>query len=252
MNTLKPETKFAVVTGGTRGMGRGVSLKLAREGYQVLALYARDRKSAESLETEAKALDLKIECLKGDLTQPEKFNELVAQIKERASQVNVLIHSAASGVHRQAVDLSVKQMAWTFDINVFAIHHLIQELVDRIPEGGRIIGITSSGGTRVIPFYAAVGASKGAMESLFRHYASELAPRKIAVNCICPGLVLTDAVEAFPDKEARLEKTLLATPSGRFTTVEEVAGIVSFLCSQHASQIIGQTIVVDGGKTLSS
>jgi enoyl-[acyl-carrier protein] reductase III len=244
--------KFAVVTGGTRGMGRSISLKLASEGYQVLALYARDRKAAESLEAEAKVLNLKIECLKGDLTHPEKFKELVELIKERAPQVDVLIHSAASGVHKQAMDLSVKHLSWTFDINVFAIHHLIQELVHLIPEGGRIIGITSSGGTRVIPFYAAVGASKGAMESLFRHYASEFAPRKIAVNCICPGLVLTEAVEAFPDKNARLEKTLLATPSGRLTTVEDVAGIVSFLCSSHASQIIGQTIIVDGGKTLSS
>jgi enoyl-[acyl-carrier protein] reductase III len=162
------------------------------------------------------------------------------------------VHSAASGVHRSAAELSVKHLSWTFEINVYAIHHLLQSLLERVPEGGRIIGITSSGGTRVIPYYSAVGASKGALESLFRHYASELAPRKIAVNLVCPGLVLTDAVEAFPDKETRLDKTIQATPTGRLTTPEDVAGLVSFLCSPAAAQIIGQTLVIDGGKTLSS
>jgi enoyl-[acyl-carrier protein] reductase III len=118
--------------------------------------------------------------------------------------------------------------------------------------GSRIVAVTSSGGTRVIPFYTAVGSSKGALESLFRHYAAELAPQGIAVNMVCPGLVLTDAVEAFPDKDARTQKTIDATPSGRLTTPEDVAGVVNFLMSPAASQIIGQTLVIDGGKTLSS
>ena len=118
--------------------------------------------------------------------------------------------------------------------------------------GSKIVGITSSGGTRVIPYYAAVGASKGAMESLFRHYAAELAPKGINVNMVCPGLVLTDAVDAFPDKEERLDKVLKATPSGKLCTPEDVASVVEFLCSAESAQIVGQTIVIDGGKTLSS
>ena len=115
-----------------------------------------------------------------------------------------------------------------------------------------MIGVTSSGGTRVIPYYAAVGSSKGAMESLFRHYAFEWAPRDIAVNCVCPGLVLTDAVEAFPDKESRSQRALESTPTGKLTIPEDVAQLVGFLCSPFASQIVGQTIVIDGGKTLLS
>lgn len=244
--------KVAVITGGTRGIGRAISLQFARQGYRVFSLYGRDRTSAQETEEAAKKENLTIETIRGDLTQPEKFKALVDEIRGKVSQVDCIVHCAASGVHRNAKDLTLKHMTWTFDINVFAIHQLIQALLDIIPRGGRIIGITSSGSTRVIPYYAAVGSSKGALESLFRHYAFELAPQGIAVNCICPGLVLTDAVDAFPDKDTRLQKTIDATPSGRLTTPEDVAEIALFLASPIAAQIVGQTLVVDGGKTLSS
>ncbi len=250
MNATTPRT--AIVTGGTRGIGRAVSLQLAREGARVLALYGRNREAAEALEAEARAAGLTIETLRGDLTHPEKFAALVEEIRAKAERIDVLVHCAASGVHRKAAELSAKHVRWTLDINVVAIHELLTALIERMPSGGRIVGITSSGGTRVIPFYSAVGASKGALESLFRHYASELGPRGIAVNLVCPGLVLTDAVDAFPDREARVAKTLEATPSGRLTTPADVAQVVSFLCGPAAAQIIGQTLVVDGGKTLSS
>ncbi|MFZ4402698.1 MAG: SDR family oxidoreductase [Pseudobdellovibrionaceae bacterium] len=254
--TVKIEKKFsnkvAVVTGGTRGIGRAVSIELAKEGAMVFALYARDRASADVLSEEAKNKNLNIICLRGDLTRPEKFQSLTEELLAKTDHVDFIIHCAASGVHKEATQLTHKHLAWTFDINVFAIHNLIQVLIEKMPAGGRIVGVTSSGGTRVIPYYAAVGSSKGALESLFRHYASELAPKGIAVNCVCPGLVLTDAVEAFPDKDSRTDKTIQATPSGQLTTPEDVANVVSFLCDKRSSQIVGQTLVIDGGKTLSS
>lgn len=244
--------KTAVITGGTRGIGRACSLKLAREGAKVLALYGRDSKSANEIETIAQQEGLDIICVKGDLCNEEKFQAVVDAIKLKATQVDFLIHCAASGVHRNAMELSLKHLRWTFEINVFAIHHLLQNLIEMMPVGSRVIGITSSGGTRVIPFYAAVGSSKGALESLFRHYAQELAPRGVGVNLVCPGLVLTDAIDAFPDREARIEKARSATPTGELVVPEDVAEAVSFLCEPHSKQIIGQTLVIDGGKTLLS
>lgn len=244
--------KVAVITGGTRGIGRAVSLELARAGYRVFALYGRNRAGADELLALAREGALEIEAVRGDLTHPDKFKAVVDELRAKTPRIDAIVHCAASGVHRPARELTIKQLSWTFDINVFAIHQLIMALVDLIPSGGRIVGVTSSGGTRVIPYYAAVGASKGALEALFRHYASELAPQGIAVNCVCPGLVATEAVEAFPDKDTRLERVLAATPSARLTTPEDVAQLVSFLCSEGAAQIVGQTIVVDGGKTLSS
>ncbi len=244
--------KTAVITGGTRGIGRSVSLKLARMGAKVLALYGRDSKSAQELESQAKSENLNIVCIKGDLCNEDKFAAVVEKIKSETKFVDILVHCAASGVHRDALDLTLKHLRWTFEINVFAIHHLLQNLVDIMPQGSRVIGVTSSGGTRVIPYYAAVGSSKGALESLFRHYAFELAPKGIGVNLVCPGLVLTDAVDAFPDREARVEKTKNATPTGTLVTPEDVAETIAFLCEPRSSQIIGQTIVLDGGKTLIS
>lgn len=244
--------KTAIVTGGTRGIGRAVSLELARRGASVLALFARDKNAAEELMAIAREENLSIQCIRGDLTHPEKSKEVYDQIKAATTQVDILVHCAASGVHKSAIDLSLKHMKWTYDINVFAIHRLLQEVFPLIPAGGRVIGVTSSGGTRVIPFYAAVGSSKGAMESLFRHYAFEWAPKDIAVNMVCPGLVMTDAVGAFPDKDTREEKTIGLTPTGKLTTPTDVAQLVGFLCSPVAAQIIGQTITIDGGKTLVS
>ena len=244
--------KHAVVTGGTGGIGRAVSLELAKAGYHVLALYGRDSKAAESLVEEARQKDLRIEAIRGDLTKPEKMEAVLNEIRAKAPQVDAIVHCAASGVHRTAAELSVKHLSWTFEINVFAIHHLVQSLLDIMPVGARLIGVTSHGGVRVVPFYAAVGSSKGALESLFRHYASELAPKGIAVNLVCPGLVLTEAVDAFPEREARVKKAIDATPTGRLTTPEDVALVIQFLCTPAASQIIGQTIVIDGGKTLSN
>ena len=240
----------AIVTGGTRGIGRGISLALARAGVRVLAPYARNRRAADELAEIADHESLEILPLRGDLTRDEPFQKTVERLREEADTVDIVVHSAASGVHRPVGDITPKHLRWTFEINVFAIHSLLVALLDRIPEGGRIVGVTSAGGRRALESYGAVGASKGALESLFRHYARDLAPRGIAVNLVSPGLVLTDAVEAFPDKERRFEETLSQTPTGRLTTVDEVGQLVAYLCLEAPSQLVGQTISLDGGKTL--
>jgi enoyl-[acyl-carrier protein] reductase III len=245
--------KTALVTGGTRGIGKGIALALARQGARVLTVFARDRKAADALEAQARAEGLSIETIRGDLGNEETFNQVVAAIREKvaaAPKLDIIVHSAASGVHKSASELSARHLSWTFNINLFSIHNLVRELFPLIPDGGRLVGITSSGGVRTLPHYAAVGSSKGALESLFRHYAVEFAPRGIAVNLVSPGMVMTEAVEAFPDKEARIESALRDTPTGKMTTPEQVGAVVCFLCSDAAAQIIGQTIVVDGGRSV--
>jgi enoyl-[acyl-carrier protein] reductase III len=242
--------KNAVVTGGTRGIGRAIALELAKCGASVYALYARDRKSAEAFEQEANRSGLKIKTVRGDLTRNETFQTSVDQVKEACETIDILVHAAASGVHKSALELTDRHMRWTFDINFFAVHKLTMELIGKMKKGGRIIGLTSSGGSRVIPHYAAIGASKGALESLFRHYARELAGEGIIVNLVCPGMVMTDAAKAFPEIGKRLALTLEYTPTGKLTTPEQVAALVRFLCSEEASQIVGQTLVLDGGKGL--
>lgn len=241
-----------VITGGTRGIGRAIACTLAQAGAHVYALYARNRKAADSLAEEAKKHEWKITPIRGDLTDDEAYAKTVAEIREKCDQIHIIVHSAASGVHRPVAELSDKHMRWTMDINYFVAHKFIMSLIDKVPSGGRIIGLTSPGGARTIPHYAAIGASKGALESLFRHYAVEFAKNGIAVNLVCPGMVMTDAAEAFPELQSRLDHTVSATPTGQLTQPEQVAHLVHFLCQKEASQIVGQTIVMDGGKGLSS
>ncbi|TAN41932.1 MAG: SDR family oxidoreductase [Nitrospirae bacterium] len=242
--------KNAVITGGTRGIGRAIALDLAGCGARVYALYARDRKSAEALEQEAGHKGLGIITIRGDLARQETFQASVDQVKEACETIDILVHAAASGVHKSAMELTDRHMRWTFDINFFAVHKLTVALIGKMKKGGRIIGVTSPGGERVIPHYAAIGASKGALEALFRHYARELAPQGIMVNLVCPGMVMTDAAQAFPQLAERLAMTLEYTPTGDLTRPEQVAALVRFLCSEEAKQIVGQTLVMDGGKGL--
>lgn len=243
--------RVAVVTGGTRGIGRAITLALGRSGYRVYAIYARNRKGEKELAELSRQQGADIRCIRADLTDNAGVASCVNTIKAENEHVDVVVHSAASGVHREASKLTLKHMNWTFEVNLFSIQALLIDLVPMIPPGGRIVGISSFGATHVFsPFYGAVGATKGALEALFRHYARELAPRGISVNCVCPGLVVTEAIESFPDKDEQLSFGISVTPSGRLTTPNDVAGVVLFVCSDAAQQIVGQTIFVDGGRSL--
>ncbi len=244
--------KIALVTGGTRGIGRATSIALAREGHRVYAVYARKRQPAQDLAEYAKENGLDIRCIKADLTDEDGRAHCLNSLRAETDRVDVIVHCAASGVHRETTKLTLKQMTWTFDVNVFSFHSLLVELIPMIPAGGRIIGLSSFGATHVFSsFYGAVGSSKGALESLFRHYARELAPRGIAVNIVCPGMVVTDAIDAFPDRDDQMQSAIDITPTGKLATPDDVAGVVLFFASSSAAgQIIGQTINVDGGRSL--
>ncbi len=121
-------------------------------------------------------------------------------------------------------------------------------LLPRLRAGSSVLAVSSEVAARAVPFYTVVGASNGALEAMARHLAVELAQRGVRVNILAPGSILTDAWDAFPDKEERLKKEEARTPRGRLTTPEEVAQVAQFLCSDAASGIVGQTVVVDGGK----
>jgi NAD(P)-dependent dehydrogenase (short-subunit alcohol dehydrogenase family) len=146
--------------------------------------------------------------------------------------------------------LSTRHFDWTFGLNVRAFFELVQRLSPRLPAGSSIVAISSEGAVRAVPHYSLVGASKGALESLVRHMAAELAPRGIRVNVLSPGTVFTDSWKVLPDAEARLAEACRRSFLGRLTTAEEVAWSVQFLCSEAASGLVGHTLVVDGGARL--
>jgi enoyl-[acyl-carrier protein] reductase III len=251
---MKHANKIALVTGASRGIGRVIALRLAKEGAGIAVNYLRKTSAAEETCKEIRTLGRDAIAVKANLSEPESIERLFQEVKAHYGGLDILIHSAASGFNRPAEEQTVKGWDWTMNINARAFLLCAQQAIPLMEArgGGVILGISSPGSAFVLPDYIAVGASKGALETLIRYMAVELAPKKIVVNGISPGVVETDALKHFRTfKEVDvLAEAINATPVHRLVQPEEVASLASFLCSKDADMIRGQVIVIDGGVTL--
>jgi NAD(P)-dependent dehydrogenase (short-subunit alcohol dehydrogenase family) len=236
-----------LVTGGTRGIGGAISKQFSRAGGRVIANYLRDEKAALALKSMAEQEGLPMDVLRADVSTSEGQKQIEARVKEAGLPLCGLIHCAVIGTHRTIDSLTSRHFDWTFALNVRALFDLVKLLLPQFDGRACILAISSMGATRAIPHYTLVGASKGALEALIRHFAAELAPRGVRANILTPGAVATDAWKAIPDGEARLAEAGRRSPIGRLATVEELALCAQFLCSPAASAINGQTLIVDGG-----
>jgi enoyl-[acyl-carrier protein] reductase III len=243
--------KVALVTGGSRGIGRAIAVRLAEAGADVAINYLRQRTAAEETLTAIREAGGRALAIRANVGEHENIKSMIEEIKNELGGLDILISNAASGVLKPALELTEKHWHWTMDINAGTLLPLTQNAVPLMGEkGGYIIAVSSLGSIRAIPNYAAVGASKAALESLIRHLALELAPKKISVNAVSAGVVDTDALKHFPNRDEMLSHSAERTPTGRLTTPEDVANAVLFLCSGLAPQIQGQTIVIDGGYSI--
>jgi enoyl-[acyl-carrier protein] reductase III len=168
---------------------------------------------------------------------------------EALGPLDVLVHNAATGVIRGALETEDKHWDWTLNANARALLSLTRVVAPSMPRGSSIVGISSLGSVRVLENYSLVGTSKAALEALVRYLAVELAPLGIRVNAVSAGVVETGALEHFPNREEMLASGV-GNPAGKLVTPEDVAGVVSFLCSPDAEMIRGQTLVIDGGWSL--
>jgi enoyl-[acyl-carrier protein] reductase III len=242
--------KVALVTGGSRGIGRAIALKFAQNGINLVVNYVRHRKDAEST---AKAIeDYGVKCMvvKANVANDDHVEAMFEDIKKEYDSLDIMVSNAASGVLKPALELSSRHWNWAMDINARALLSLVRTGAPLMPKGGRILAVSSLGAVRAIENYTAVGASKAALESLVRHLAVELGPRGINVNTISAGAVDTEALKKFPNREQILDTALLKTPMGRLTTPDDVGNVALYLCSDLATMIQGQTIVVDGGYSI--
>lgn len=242
--------KRVLVTGGTRGLGRAISLRFARAGAVVIANFLHDVKAADSLAREAETEGLTVQTVRADLTSAKGVESLVAVVGAESAPLSSLVHCAATGVHRPFDQLTLRHFDWTFGLNVRAFFNLVQRLLPHFRPGGSILGVSSEGAVRAIPQYALVGSTKGALEAMLRHMAVELAPRGIRVNILAPGTILTDVWKVIPDSDRRLSEAAARSALKRLCTPEEVAQVAQFLCSDAASAIVGHTMVVDGGAAI--
>jgi enoyl-[acyl-carrier protein] reductase III len=244
--------KVAVVTGSSRGIGKAIALRLAKEGYNIVVNYARSKTAALETAKEIEALGRKALVVKANVGDVEKIKAMFAQVDEAFGRVDVLINNAASGVLRPAMELEESHWNWTMDINSKALLFCAQEAAKRMEKvgGGKIVSISSLGAIRYLENYTAVGVSKAAVESLTRYLAVELAPKNISVNAVSGGAVDTDALKHFPNREELLSDAVAKTPAGRMVKPEDIVNAVMFLLSDEAEMIRGQTIIVDGGRSL--
>ena len=242
--------KIALVTGGSRGIGKSIALELGRRGATVIINYLKNHEAAKTTVEELKLQGIKTTRIKAHVGEEAAIDSLVSKIENQFGQLDILVNNAASGVMRPTTELSVKHWDWTMNINARGPWLLSVAASRLMPDGGRIINISSPGSTWVLPAYFAVGVSKAAIEAVTRYLAVELGPKGIAVHTVSPGGVMTEALNAFPDQLGIRDIASRPTPAGRTITPEDVSNVVAMLCSSDAEMIRGQVIIVDGGETL--
>jgi enoyl-[acyl-carrier protein] reductase III len=235
-----------LVTGASRGIGKAIALRFAKLGAARVAVgYLRNDRAAEQTADELRELGADPTLVRGNVSS----DRVGRQVSDLGS-LDVVVHNAATGVIRPALEVEQKHWDWTISANAWGLVALARAAAPSMEPGASIVGISSLGASRVLENYILVGTSKAALESLVRYLAVELSPHGIRVNAVSAGVVETDALDHFPNRERMLRAAHERTPAGRMVEPTDVAHAVCFLCSPHAEMIRGQTVVVDGGYSL--
>ena len=244
MNSV--ENGSVLVTGGTRGIGKTIALRLASEGAARVALgYMRNDAAAEAAAEEVREAGAEPLLIRGNVASDKVIAELASH-----GPYAVVVHNAATGVIKPALETEDKHWDWTLNANARALLSLARACAPDMESGSSIVAISSLGAQRVLENYVLVGTSKAALESVVRYLAVELSPRGIRVNAVSAGVVETEALDHFPNREEMLRAGRTRTPAGRLVESDDIAGAVAFLCSPDAQMVRGHTLIVDGGYSL--
>ncbi len=248
---LKLRGRRALVTGSSRGIGRAIALSLADFKVDVAINYLRNRSRAEETVEEIRSRGVRSLLVKGNVANPDHVDRIFSTIQDEWGGLDIVVSNAASGVLKSARELTIHHFDWSMHINAAALLPITQNFLQMDSETEKVlVAVSSLGAIRAIPNYTAVGASKAALESMVRHLAAELAPDGMRINAVSAGTVDTDALLHFPNREELLEGARERTPAGRLTSPQDVANTVVYLCTEYASMIHGQVIVVDGGYSI--
>jgi NAD(P)-dependent dehydrogenase (short-subunit alcohol dehydrogenase family) len=252
---FKPlQGRVALVTGGSRGIGAGISRKLASWGATLAINYVDRSGPARALAAELQERGTKVTLHRADLADPDAITKLMEQIGAEYGSLNILVQNAGATKFAKLVDATLEQWQFVQDTNARSTWLLAQAVLPLMQDrdGARFITITNSTTTRIIPRAGLFAAAKASLEALTDYLSFELAPHGIVVNCVRPGLVQTGVFKVRPDFAGGVkhEQRISPWPGGKQTTVENSADVVALLCLDEASWIAGQTITVDGGYRL--
>jgi len=250
--------KIALVTGSSRGIGRGIALKLAEKGASVAVNYLKDEGAA--LDTSAKIREVGAEgfIVRADVSRPDELSSMVDQVREKFGTLDVFVNNALGdllGFMSSPLQVTLEQWDEAFHSQARAFLVGVREVAGLLQDRGRIVALSYWPGSHTGGFqpYFAMGTNKAAIEAMCRYYAVALAPRGITVNAVCAGITDDSIVNRLPQEAQDAMLSWLRsgwTPMGRAGTPADIGGAVAALCSEDAGWITGQTIVVDGGASL--
>lgn len=249
MNELDFSGKRALVAGGSRGIGRAISLALAARGAEVVVNYRADDESATATVEAIRQAGGRATSVRANLVSPEQIDTMIAAVGD-GGPLDILVYSAALGSFKPATELRANQWDLTLNVNARGFLLAAIQAAALMTPGASIVALSSLGSVRAIPNYGAIGISKAALEAEVRYLAAEFGPRGIRVNGLSAGLVEGTSISLHPEHEQLMARSIANTPLGRIARTDDVADVVLFLCSPLARWITGQVIVADGGMSI--
>ena len=257
MAVIADTTPIAVITGGSRGLGRNAALKLAGHGVDVLLTYRSNRGEAESVVAQIQAAGRRAAALPLDVSVSSGFAAFATQVREtlrktwQRERFNFLLNNAGTGIHASFAETTEAQFDEMVAIHLKSAFFLTQRLLPLLADGGRILNV-SSGLTRfAFPGFAAYASMKGAVEVLTRYMAKELGARRISVNTIAPGAIATDFGGGMVRDNAQVNAQIASlTALGRVGEPDDIGGVIASMLSDETGWINGQRIEISGGVLL--
>ena len=247
--------KVALVTGGTRGLGRAISRRFAMLGATVAMNYRRDEDSAATALAEIRALAPQSMLIRADLESEPEVRSMVARVASDLGVIDILVANAAATAFKPLLETKPHNLQRTFNLSVGGFVAAVQEASRVMPDGGRVLMVSGIDSIRNLPGHGVLGAAKAALESMVRDFAFELGPRGITVNGLNVGYIDTDSARfytrylgiSWEEFKGRCEQR---SALKRLPSLDEIASVACLICLPEASYLTGQTILVDGGFTL--
>ena len=247
---MQLEGKIALVTGASRGIGKAIAVALAAAGADVAVNYAGNKAAAEAVAAEIEAMGRKVLLLQGDVAQLEVCTEMIDAVIKEFGRIDILVNNA--GITRDNLLMRMKEEDWdavlntnlkgVFNCTKAAVKYMMKQRAGRIVNITSVVGVTGNAGQ------ANYAASKAALIGMSKSLAQEMAPRGITVNCVAPGFIQTAMTDVL--NEGQKEKILASIPQGRMGTPDDIAAAVSYLASEEARYVTGQTLHVNGGMAM--
>lgn len=251
---MELKDKTVIVTGGSRGMGQRLAVKLGAEGANVVVNFRRDTDAARSAVEAIEEAGGSALAVQADIAETDQVESLVAQSVERYGGVDVVVANAAASAFKPLSQIRAHHIEKTMRLSVQGLLDLVRFATPHMTSGGRVLAVSGWDSFRMLPGHGLLGAAKASMETIVRYLAIELAAERITTVGVCPGPIDTDSFRFYAgeDWDAYASQWLAMTPSGAYPTPDEVAEVMLYLCSPRSRAINGQTIVVDGGLSVAT